>query len=377
MRKTLLLAFGTLAVIAAALGLLVLFSGTIDVSATSGHSAPVRWILTIGMKRSVERHSRNIEVPPLDEPALAVRGMRFFETDCVPCHGAPGVPRADANNHLVPIPPELSTVVHEWNPRELFWIVKHGIKSTGMPAWGPSHRDDEIWSAVAFMRALEGMSGEEYRRATRIGVGGVSAEFVEDGRAVALAGPPVQHSAACARCHALNGTGDGSGAFPRIDGQDREYLREALRNYASGERASGIMTSIVRILTEEQRDAVADYYAALPRDAETNTDLSADAGLVALGRRLAETGDRPRAVPPCAECHGEDGINGKPRVPYLAGQYPQYLALQLRLWKSGARAGDGRASAMAEIARRLGEDEIKAAAAYFASLPDRGSRLRR
>lgn len=377
MRRRLLLALGTFALLAAAFGLLVLFSGTIDVSATSGHTAPVRWLLAVGMKRSVERHARGIETPPLEEPALIARGMRFFETDCVPCHGAPGVPRADANNHLVPVPPELSTIVGEWRPRELFWIVKHGIKSTGMPAWGPTHRDDEIWSAVAFMRALAGMSAEEYRAATRVGAGGVAADIVDDGRTVALAGPLLQHSAACARCHALNGTGGGGGAFPRIDGQERDYLRDALRSYASGERASGIMTSIVRVLSEKQRDAVADYYAALPRDMGLRAAASAQPELLALGRRLAEAGEPRRAVPPCAECHGADGVQGKPRVPYLAGQYPQYLALQLRLWKSGRRGDDGRAAAMADIARRLGDDEIEAVAAYFATLPDRGSRADR
>jgi cytochrome c553 len=362
-----LLAVASLGFLGAVLGVYVLYAGIVTVAATSGHSALVEWILAVAMQRSVERHAREIEPPPLDEPALIHRGMRFFETDCVPCHGAPGVRRDDANDHLVPIPPELSKVVGEWRPRELFWIVKHGIKATGMPAWGPTHRDDEIWSVVAFMRALAGMQAEQYRAMTRVPRAGREADAIGLGRFVALAGPAVKHSAACARCHGVDGTGHASGAFPRIDGLDAAYLRDALRSYASGERPSGIMGSLVRGLSEEELAAVADHYAGAGRRSAP-IGAGADEAALQLGRGLAEHGAPQQGAPPCADCHGADGIRGKPMVPYLAGQYADYIALQLTLWRKGVRGSDGAAAPMAEIARRLDERQIAAVARYYAQL---------
>jgi cytochrome c553 len=362
-----LLALAGLGFLGAVLGLYVLYAGIVTVAATSGHSALVEWVLTVGMKRSVERYARLIEAPPLDDPALVYRGMRFFETDCVPCHGAPGVRRDDANDHLLPIPPELSKLLGEWRPRELFWIVKHGIKATGMPAWGPTHRDDEIWSVVAFMRALSGIQAEQYRAMTRVPRAAREIGAIGLGRFVALAGPAVKHSAACARCHGLDGAGHATGAFPRIDGQNVTYLREALRSYASGERPSGIMGSLVRGLSEEELAAVAEHYAGSPRRSVPGPAVNDEAGLQ-LGRSLAEQGAPQHGVPPCADCHGADGVNGKPRVPYLAGQYADYLALQLNLWRNRLRGGDGDAAAMAAIARRLDERQIIAVARYYAQL---------
>jgi cytochrome c553 len=185
------------------------------------------------------------------------------------------------------------------------------------------------------------------------------------GPLVALAGPAARHSAACSRCHGLDGSGGGAGAFPRLDGQDARYLQEALRSYASGARPSGIMTSIIRGISDAEREAVAAYYAALPRRPRAAAPGAPDP----LGRTLAEDGAPRQGVPPCAECHGADGIRGQPLVPYLAGQHAPYLALQLRLWKSGVRGADGNAAAMAEVARRLTAEQIEAAARYYATLP--------
>jgi cytochrome c553 len=365
-----LFALASLGFLGVVLAVYVLFSGIVTVAASSGHSAPVEWILTVGMKRSVEHHARAIEPPPLDEPALIHRGMRFFETDCVPCHGAPGVRRDDANDHLVPIPPELSKVVGEWRPRELFWIVKHGVKATGMPAWGLTHRDDEIWSAVAFMRVLAGMPPEQYRSMTRVPRAEREIGAIGLGRFVALAGPAVKHSATCARCHGLAGVGHATGAFPRIDGQDAAYLREALRKYASGERPSGVMGSLIRGLSEEELAAVVEHYAGAERH-DTFETKGLDEVALQLGRSLAERGAPQQGVPPCADCHGADGVRGKPMVPYLAGQYADYTALQLSLWREGVRGGDGAAAPMAEIARRLDERQIDAAALYYSQLGNR------
>jgi len=61
-----------------------------------------------------------------------------------------------------PQPPDLSEAAAEWTPQEIFWIVKHGVKMTGMPAFGPSHGDDTLWNVAAFVKQLPAMTPERY-----------------------------------------------------------------------------------------------------------------------------------------------------------------------------------------------------------------------
>lgn len=63
---------------------------------------------------------------------------------------------------MKPRPPHLSEAAAHWRPQELFWLVKHGVKMSGMPAFGPTHADQEIWNIVAFVRELPGMTPERY-----------------------------------------------------------------------------------------------------------------------------------------------------------------------------------------------------------------------
>lgn len=83
---------------------------------------------------------------------------------CAACHGAPGVERGALGKGMNPEPPDLAAEAAEWSDRELFWITKHGIKLAGMPAFGVTHSDEEVWGIVAFLRRLEHISPEEYRR---------------------------------------------------------------------------------------------------------------------------------------------------------------------------------------------------------------------
>lgn len=89
--------------------------------------------------------------------------MRFANT-CVQCHGAPGVERGELGKGIRPTPPNLSEAVAEWSDRELFWIFKHGIKFAGMPAFGPTHSDEELSALVAFLKELPSMSPQEYQQ---------------------------------------------------------------------------------------------------------------------------------------------------------------------------------------------------------------------
>ncbi|MFZ0256542.1 MAG: cytochrome c [Gammaproteobacteria bacterium] len=132
-------------------------------SAIEGHGPFERWLLSTTMENSVRRHAEDTAVPNLTSPNLMPLGFRHYDEMCVSCHGAPGVPAAELAKGLTPQPPALTEEADEWSPAELYWIIKNGIKMTGMPAWGPTHGDDELWAIVAFLRKLPSLSPQAYQ----------------------------------------------------------------------------------------------------------------------------------------------------------------------------------------------------------------------
>lgn len=169
---------------------------------------------------------------------------------------------------------------------------------------------------------------------------------------------------ACAGCHGQNGIAEGSGSFPRLAGQSAWYMARQFADYASGTRKSALMGPIAKALSPADRAAVAAYFGSA--DGPFLFNKRADAALVERGRQLARTGDEAKALPACNNCHGPGGIGEFPAIPYLAGQYADYTALQLQLWQSGARKDS--ADAMAEIAKRLSAQDMAAVAAYYQQL---------
>jgi len=164
---------------------------------------------------------------------------------------------------------------------------------------------------------------------------------------------------ACAQCHAFNGSSDGSGAFPRIAGQSAYYLAKQLRAFASGVRTNAIMTPIAKALSPEETTDVAAYYATvigpfLPL-------RSPDPMLVKRGEQLANIGDAAKDLQSCNNCHGPGGAGELPAIPYLAGQYAHYIEFELQMYRRGLRRGQP----MAEIAKKLGDRDSAAVAAYF------------
>lgn len=93
-------------------------------------------------------------------------GASHFTSMCVVCHGAPGTERGEIGKGLNPQPPELSHAAEEFELTEIYWIVEHGIRHTGMPAFGPTHGEEELWAIASFVDRLDEMSPEEYRRRT-------------------------------------------------------------------------------------------------------------------------------------------------------------------------------------------------------------------
>ncbi len=143
------------------------YSGTYDVGADVSHSAPIDWLLSTTADASVARRAKDVEVPNLENDDLVLAGANDFDGMCIGCHQAPGVPPTALARGLNPPAPDLAESATHLTPAELFWVTKHGIKMTGMPAWGATHEDDELWPVVAFMRTLPTLDANAYQALLR------------------------------------------------------------------------------------------------------------------------------------------------------------------------------------------------------------------
>jgi mono/diheme cytochrome c family protein len=178
------LQIAALALVLVLAGLAFLYSGVYDVAASSPDSGPIHWLFETARERSMHRAAEAFEegarIPDLDDPALVRTGFVHYHAMCVACHGAPGVPLSEIGQGLNPYPPELAAEAAEESPAEIFWVVKNGIKMTGMPAFGVTHGDEEIWAIVAFLKRMPKLSPEEYRDLVRqaglVGRAGSAAE---------------------------------------------------------------------------------------------------------------------------------------------------------------------------------------------------------
>jgi cytochrome c553 len=166
---------------------------------------------------------------------------------------------------------------------------------------------------------------------------------------------------ACAQCHAFNGESDGSGAFPRLAGQSSYYLSSQMRAFASGTRVSAVMSPIATALSPDDIADVSAYYAGV--SAPFPPLPAADAALVKRGEELAKVGSAAKDMPACDNCHGPGGVGEPPAIPYLAGQYERYIAFELQMWQRGFRKTSP--EAMAQVAKRLDDQDIAALAAYY------------
>jgi len=144
---------GSLFVLAGAAAVLV-YAGLYNIAADVPHTQPVYWLLETMRERSVAARARDVLVPnDLDDTNRISRGAGQYAEMCSGCHLAPGMKRTEISRGLYPRAPELRRESH-LTPGEQFWIVKHGVKLTGMPAWGVTHDDELLWDMVAFLRKL-------------------------------------------------------------------------------------------------------------------------------------------------------------------------------------------------------------------------------
>jgi cytochrome c553 len=269
---------------------------------------------------------------------------------------------------MTPVPPYLPPVIHEWNSEELFYIVKHGVKFTGMPAWPAQTRDDEVWAMVAFLNEFPKLDAKGYRQLVSGGAkpNDETAPIPGDDR------PQVVRRAVldnCRRCHGSKGEGIHVAALPKLAGQKSPYLAAALQAYARGERHSGIMQPIAASLSSDEIRQLAQYYSVLaPGEPAAADSLGGDPAAIQRGATIAQEGIPSQRVPRCAECHPTEGESRNPHYPNLAGQFSHYLVLQLELFKKRHRGGSPYAKLMYEAADRLTAQQMRDVALYYESL---------
>ncbi|QDM20585.1 cytochrome c [Tardiphaga sp. vice304] len=136
-------------------------AGAYDMGADAPHWDVTRRVIETIRDRSIAAHSRNIDLPELQDEQRVSKGAGQYAAMCVNCHLAPGIKDSEIRPGLYPQPPNLSE--QRIDPKRAFWVVKHGLKMSGMPAWGVGHDDDTIWSIVAFVTRLPGLSADHYK----------------------------------------------------------------------------------------------------------------------------------------------------------------------------------------------------------------------
>lgn len=346
-------------------GFLVAVSGIVPIKASSGHWEITAWFLNFSKERSVATHTIGKKAPPLDAPWLVLKGAAHYETGCRSCHGSPNTAQPRVAKRMTPTPPPLTKSSHEWEATELFYIVKHGIKLTGMPAWPAEKRDDEVWAMVAFLQALPNMDSKEYTRLATGEMLSVEGAPIQD--MLTAEKTPLAIVESCGRCHGSDGLGRGLGAFPKLAGQKPDYLSASLEAYASGQRSSGIMEPIAAGLSDETIRELADYYSTRPLP-QPFQNGSVNALIIQRGESIARNGIPSQQVPACLQCHGPNPNPRNPIYPVLYGQYPEYLILQLELFKKKIRGGTEFSHLMHFVAGGLTSEQMSDVAHYFASI---------
>src|SRR5262252_6489 len=143
----------------------IAYSGAYNVAASVPETGILQWFLSTTMQHSVKSHAQGIaaQPPPLSDQQ-ARDGLRIYRETCVYCHGAPEQDPGDIGMGLNPKAPYLPETVPGWSTNELFWIIKNGVKMTGMASYGASRSDDEIWTLIAFLQRLPKLSPEQYKQ---------------------------------------------------------------------------------------------------------------------------------------------------------------------------------------------------------------------
>jgi mono/diheme cytochrome c family protein len=283
-------ALGAAVLGAVGMGLFVV-SGRYDIAAMHPHTQAVRSMLKFLQRRSIAFHARSIAPPRLDDPELVPRGLALYREHCVSCHGAPGEARQRVGLGLNPNPPPLEQAIERWSDAEIYWTTAFGLKMAGMPSFLLGRTPEELWAIVAFVRQMNRLSPEEYRRLVRAAAdpnAAVRVQWVGKTRAAALArvrgdparGKELLRELGCRSCHIIPGVrGPGGDVGPPL-------TRWAERQFISGRLVNTPAELVVWILNP----AAIDPGTAMPAvgaTVEQAEDIAAY--LYTLGARPQES----------------------------------------------------------------------------------------
>ena len=137
------------------------WSGLYNIGADEPHWRVTFNLLQTVRNRSIHARSKDLKVPDLNDPQLILKGAGQYAAMCTGCHLKPGVKNSELRAGMYPQPPNLSKV--RVAPQDAFWVIKHGIKMSAMPAWGGSHDDETIWSMTAFLQKLPDLTPQQYK----------------------------------------------------------------------------------------------------------------------------------------------------------------------------------------------------------------------
>lgn len=149
-------------------GLGFLYSGWYPMGADVPHNRLTYWTLETLRERSIARSIRDLKVPALDDPQMLIAGGADYNDMCAGCHLQPGKRSSEFTLGLYPQPPNLAMSIESpgdatASAARQFWIIKHGIKASGMAAFGKTHDDDRIWAMVAFLQKLPTLDAVQYQ----------------------------------------------------------------------------------------------------------------------------------------------------------------------------------------------------------------------
>lgn len=144
-------------------GVAFAFSGMFNVATSWKDPSLMKWLIVTTREYSIESRAKSITAPELGSKEQIENGYRGFRDMCVICHTLPGTEDSAIAQGLSPEPPDLTEKADHMSTAELFWVTKNGIRMTGMPAWGPTHGDKELWDIIAFIKTMPGLSEADYR----------------------------------------------------------------------------------------------------------------------------------------------------------------------------------------------------------------------
>ncbi|AXK72824.1 cytochrome c [Lysobacter sp. TY2-98] len=137
-------------------------AGAYPIGADVPHAPMTLRLIDTLRDASTERAAQSVTVPrDLDDRAVIAQGAHEYAEECTGCHLAPGMTTSELRAGLYPQPPNLAQDGID-NDAEAFWIIKHGIKMSAMPAWGRTHDDRTLWSLVAFVRQMPKLTPAQY-----------------------------------------------------------------------------------------------------------------------------------------------------------------------------------------------------------------------